>query len=91
MVNYPDYLLSQEWHDRREAALSAADHRCQVCNSPDNLEVHHSTYERIGHELPGDLTVLCATCHGLHSKRMEQPPYYWLRRLGFDIQVPVYD
>jgi len=89
-MNYHEYLLSPQWQIKRSAAIEAAGHRCQVCNSPDNLEVHHRTYERLGHEEPGDMTVLCATCHGLHSSRMNKQPYYWLRPLGFDIIAPVY-
>ena len=27
------------------------------------LEVHHLTYERLGHEHPEDLIVLCPACH----------------------------
>jgi replicative DNA helicase len=46
-------------------ALSRAGHRCQVCNSPDKLDVHHRTYERVGQEQLDDLTVLCDRCHGL--------------------------
>ena len=47
--------LPEEW----------ADYRCQVCNSPHDLHVHHRTYERVGHEDPADLTVLCMWCHDL--------------------------
>ena len=90
MVNYHDYLLSPEWQARKVQALEAAGHRCQVCNSLDMLEVHHRTYERIGREEPGDLTVLCAICHGLHSFRMARPPFFWLRSLGYYIEVPIY-
>lgn len=54
-----------EWNRRRAAAIEAADSRCQVCYSPDDLHVHHRTYKRLGAELPGDLTVLCKTCHNL--------------------------
>jgi hypothetical protein len=56
---------SAYWRDIRGKALAAADHRCQVCYSPDNLHVHHRTYARLGAELLSDLTVLCKVCHDL--------------------------
>jgi hypothetical protein len=68
-VPYAEYLQTRHWQEVREAALKAADYRCQVCYSPDRLNVHHRTYERRGRELPSDVTVLCADCHGrFHDK-----------------------
>jgi len=64
---YPEYLKTPEWDARRLGKILAAGHKCQVCNSPKNLEVHHRTYERRGAERWGDLTVLCAECHDLFS------------------------
>lgn len=61
--DYREYLATHEWKARREFALDAAGHRCQVCNSTDRLNVHHRTYERIFCELPDDLFVLCDRCH----------------------------
>lgn len=67
---YAAYLQSAEWQEKRHAALDRADHRCQLCNRSTRLHVHHRTYERRGHELPGDLIVLCADCHKLfHDNR----------------------
>jgi len=63
--SYAAYRRSPEWAKKREAALERADHRCQVCNSPHELEVHHRTYENLCAEKPSDLTVLCGTCHGI--------------------------
>lgn len=32
------------------------------------LEVHHKTYERLGHELDRDVVAVCESCHeGLHE------------------------
>lgn len=64
-IDYDAYLQSAAWQERREVALVWADHCCQVCNSPHDLVVHHRTYERLGHEDPADLTVLCFECHDL--------------------------
>jgi hypothetical protein len=69
------YLRSDHWRRTRIAALDRADNRCQVCNGADALDVHHRTYERLGAELPGDLTVLCRRCHWLfhHTSTVKQP------------------
>jgi 5-methylcytosine-specific restriction endonuclease McrA len=66
---YADYLKTPEWIRRRFAHLQAVEYRCQVCNSPDELTVHHRTYERLGCEKYTDLLVLCWPCHKLFHER----------------------
>jgi 5-methylcytosine-specific restriction endonuclease McrA len=66
--SYREYLQSPEWQGTRDDALHQAKHRCCICNSRHQLEVHHRTYERIGHERPDDLTVLCRPCHALFHR-----------------------
>lgn len=60
---YGEYLRTPEWRARREIELYRAGHRCQACDDTRHLEVHHRTYEHRGRELPGDLIVLCSSCH----------------------------
>lgn len=67
-MNYPEYLQSEHWLAMRRSALDRAGWRCQVCNASTRLYVHHRTYERRGHELPDDLTVLCRKCHETFHK-----------------------
>ena len=62
---YNEYLKTDGWQTRRLKALDRAGNRCQVCNSTDRPEVHHRTYERLGHERAADLIVLCRHCHQL--------------------------
>lgn len=62
---YSEYIKSDGWKIRRQRALALAENRCQVCNSPARLQVHHRTYERLGHERDADLIVLCHDCHTL--------------------------
>ncbi len=66
---YSEYLKTQEWIRRRQIALKIVEHRCQLCNSSDSLQVHHRTYQRLGCEKMGDLLVLCAECHTLFHER----------------------
>ncbi len=70
---YLAYLESDRWALQRTAALARASYRCSTCGSPVDLEVHHLTYERLGEELPQDLTVLCGKCHTrLHRQENER-------------------
>lgn len=73
---YDTYIRSGKWQAKRQAALLAADYRCQLCNGTKRLDVHHRTYERFGDEAPGDLTVLCRKCHDKfhQSGRKVMPP-----------------
>lgn len=60
---YAEYLQSKHWKHTRTAAIERAGGACQLCNRTAQLHVHHRTYERLGEELPEDLTVLCKSCH----------------------------
>jgi 5-methylcytosine-specific restriction endonuclease McrA len=51
--------------ERRAKALAEGGHKCRICAATSALEVHHNTYERLGHERPADLIVLCRSCHKL--------------------------
>lgn len=74
-IDYYEYIQSPQWKHKADAAKKAAGYRCQVCNSGKDdgaiLDAHHRTYENLGHEKPGDITVLCRDCHELYetSKR----------------------
>jgi hypothetical protein len=62
-MKYAEYLQTERWQAVRRAALAGAKHRCERCGWRHQLEVNHITYERLGHELPGDVEVLCSPCH----------------------------
>jgi 5-methylcytosine-specific restriction endonuclease McrA len=73
-MSYRAYLRTDHWIKTREEALDRALHRCALCNTDSNLHVHHRTYERLGAELPSDLTVLCADCHRKFHDTLPAPP-----------------
>lgn len=76
-VNYHEYIKTEAWRERAEAAKQRVGHRCQICNRPATrvtLDVHHRTYEQLGNERPEDLTVLCRGCHELYEKNRRIPP-----------------
>jgi 5-methylcytosine-specific restriction endonuclease McrA len=60
---YREYLLTPEWQERRQRILKRDGLHCQVCNSPEHLNVHHRDYTRRGYENDSDLTTLCQSCH----------------------------
>jgi hypothetical protein len=69
-TTYEDYLRSDVWQRTRELALEYYGGKCCLCNSPEQLNVHHRTYERKGHERLADLIVLCRDCHSsYHGKK----------------------
>jgi hypothetical protein len=72
-VNYYEYIASPAWKRKANAAKKRAGYRCQVCNEGGvTLDAHHRTYERLGHERPEDITVLCRSCHGLYEDNRER-------------------
>lgn len=74
-IEYQKYLQSEHWKVISEETRRLAGYRCQICYSKGPLEIHHRTYERLGHELQSDLTCLCAGCHGLFSNRHDAPEF----------------
>ncbi len=66
---YLDYIASDIWKAIAGEARENANNKCQLCNSPEKLRVHHRTYERLGKELQEDLITLCSDCHEkFHNK-----------------------
>lgn len=77
-VRYQDYLRSKEWDQRRREALERRS-KCWICSSDENLQVHHLTYERLGHEYLEQLETLCDTCHrGVHRLMRQHPELTYL-------------
>lgn len=64
-LNYLEYIRSSAWHrsPARQKALTNAAGHCRLCHASARLEVHHSTYKRLGRERDNDLIALCSECH----------------------------
>jgi 5-methylcytosine-specific restriction endonuclease McrA len=62
-MSYKRYLQGDHWKELRETKLIESNGRCQKCKRTSNLQVHHLTYDRKGHERLTDLMVLCERCH----------------------------
>jgi hypothetical protein len=85
---YATYLASDEWFARRarwyfdQLAVGRAV-RCQVCGQAwtlDQGDLHHRTYDHLGHEHHGDLVPLCRTHHAALHQIWDGSPAW--RRLG---------
>lgn len=67
---YAAYIASPEWRAKAEAIKARDGYHCRLCFRTVSLEVHHSTYERLGAELDTDLITLCHDCHtAFHERR----------------------
>lgn len=69
-AEYEAYLRSSEWKALREQVFRRCSEVCELCEEAAAEEVHHLTYERIGHEELSDLMGVCKPCHELiHGPR----------------------
>jgi hypothetical protein len=68
--NYSEYLDSDHWKQRRKEARIRAGNKCQLCGENHcQLQVHHNSYDNLGHEPDEDLIVLCDQCHAKHHEK----------------------
>ena len=75
-VNYPKYMASRHWKEKRTIRIMLDGKVCQNCGSAINLQVHHLTYENIPNEDMMDLVTLCKTCHEkLHAVDIEKKKF----------------
>jgi len=61
--SYGEYLWSDHWRKLRTRILASAKGRCQRCGTIAALQVHHTTYDNLGHEHVDDLIAVCRECH----------------------------
>lgn len=74
---YQRYLKSPTWRWVRKMKLREAKYTCAECGARKvrtELEVHHTTYERLGRERLDDLKVLCWRCHKREHERWRIEP-----------------
>jgi hypothetical protein len=60
--DYQKALHSAYWRALRKR-LFPQDSACSHCSQRGPLELHHKTYDRLGHELDDDVEFLCPPCH----------------------------
>lgn len=68
-VEYNQYITSVAWEVKKEERKKVDGYRCVCCGRSEDrtrrgLQVHHVTYERLGHEnVYTDLCTVCGSCH----------------------------
>lgn len=72
--DYSAFLNTIYWKTVAKGAKRRAGYRCQLCNSKDELNVHHRCYEHKGTEIlhMDDLICLCHKCHEHHHRGRER-------------------
>lgn len=60
---YQAYLQTPHWKAFANKVRAFWDCRCAFCYSAEPLDVHHRTYDRLGHEELTDCIALCHKCH----------------------------
>lgn len=65
---YEEYLLTKHWkHFSSECVKFFG--KCVICDSKNNLKIHHKTYKNRGRETFNDVICLCIECHKkVHQK-----------------------
>jgi len=67
--NYTEYLKSPEWKQLSEFVKKQAGWKCQICDSPIDLIVHHRNYEKGSSENGENCMAVCKRCHAnIHGK-----------------------
>ncbi len=69
---YQAHMKSSRWKNTRLALFKLRGKKCEACGSNHpSLEVHHITYERLGHERLADLKIVCKACHEEEDRKRE--------------------
>lgn len=63
---YRQYLQSDVWKAKRLQLYKLRGYKCERCDSIQQIDVHHKTYDNIFHEPMTDLELLCRVCHAKH-------------------------
>lgn len=78
-TSYDDYLASAWWNDFKLAYYRVHRGGCKVCGTRVILQLHHTTYRRLGCESFDDVVPLCKPHHGsvhdwirVHGKSISQ-------------------
>ena len=80
-MTYEEYLKTDHWRKKRTEAKDVFGWSCILCESGEDLQVHHRHYRTLGRELPAhDLGVLCGDHHKMYHDILPKPELYWLKK-----------
>lgn len=70
---YKLHMASDKWRAVRKKVIARCNNLCEGCGDSPVNEVHHKTYDNLGHEFLFELLGLCKKCHErLHEDGEEQ-------------------
>ena len=70
-TTYAEYLRTLHWKRKRQEAFEFHGRQCQECGSTEDLQVHHTTYRRLGRERLKTLQILCKHCHAIRHENKD--------------------
>jgi 5-methylcytosine-specific restriction endonuclease McrA len=73
---YINYINSDVWREKKKIFIKKFGNVCQLCKSKGYVELHHKTYDRLGHELDSDLILLCKSCHNDEDQKRAKETRY---------------
>lgn len=73
-ATYTEYLHSEHWKNMKQKMRKLKNNQfCYICRTPENLHVHHKTYDNLGNETTTELMYLCVDCHKAVHERANNP------------------
>src|SRR4051794_17789381 len=60
---YTTYMDGPGWTHRKRRYFETHERKCRACGITHGIQLHHLTYERLGHEHDWDLMPLCKKHH----------------------------
>jgi hypothetical protein len=76
VIKYEEYITSMDWINRCRRFFGdapwCARRDCRRRYREGNVQIHHRTYERLGHERIEDLVPLCDEHHGEAHRSAER-------------------
>jgi len=71
MMEYREYLESDAWAEIRQKVIKRDGGLCQACLDAPAVDVHHLTYDNMGHEFCWQLVAVCRPCHErIHGRKL---------------------
>lgn len=73
-IEYLNHIASDAWREFKRRIIQRRGYKCERCGADGNnvnLQLHHVTYERLGHEHDADVRLLCGDCHH-HADQMRK-------------------
>ncbi len=73
-MKYKSYIQSNDWKETKKYLSFIKNKNCFVCQTTENLRVHHLHYKTLGYEDGSELVYLCLQHHQeLHYKNGKIP------------------